>query len=102
MNDPIHTHPQKYIYIAYRQGMVVTVCKGCGSKHLIADHLGTISGSLGGGTNIEDYFRIKNGDKETGDVVNRVTQEVFHLEKLLAFDTEGGAISGEDGVPMLE
>jgi hypothetical protein len=83
--------------------MVVTVCKGCGSKHLIADHLGTISGSLGGGTNIEDYFRIKNGDnKATGDVVNRVTQEVFQLEKLLAFDTKGGAISGDDGTPMME
>ena len=84
--------------------MVVAVCKGCGSKHLIADHLGSISGSLGGGTNIEDYFKIKNaaGDKEKGDVVNRVSQDVFNLEKLLAFDTEGGAISGEDGIPMLE
>ena len=56
-------------------------------------------GSLAGGTNIEDYFKIK-GDED--DQVLRVSQDVFQLEKILDFDTEGGAIAGEDGRPMLE
>ena len=49
------------VCVAYREGVVVTTCKGCDSKHLIADNLSTDNGSLGGGTNIEDYFKINGG-----------------------------------------
>jgi hypothetical protein len=88
-------------YIAYRAGVVITVCKGCESKHLIADHLGfcDYEGGFEGDTNtIEDYF-VKKGSEET---VNRVSQDVFQLEKLLGIRTDSGSIIGEGGKPALE
>jgi hypothetical protein len=36
------------------------------------------------------------------DNVNRVTQEVFELEKILDFDSVGGSLIGDDGKPVLE
>ena len=106
------------VCVAYREGVVVTTCKGCDSKHLIADNLSTDNGSLGGGTNIEDYFKINGGsntnnncdhnngndDNTNQEVVLRVNQDVFQLEKLLHFDTSGGAIPGgdDDDEKMLE
>ena len=41
--------------MAYRNGIVITVCKGCMSKHLIADNLGWTKyiGGFDGDTNIE-------------------------------------------------
>ena len=85
-----------YIYIAYTEGVVIGICKGCKSKHLIADNLGTAG--LDGDTNIENYFKARGME----DNVNRVTQEVFELEKILGFDSIGGALAGEDGTPVLE
>lgn len=96
---------------AYREGMVIAVCKGCDSKHWIADNLG------GGGINIEDYFDpkqqdgSKNGDTTTnnyGDshtqdqrrqVINRVSPDVFELERVLDLT---GSMTDDDGNTVLE
>jgi len=71
---------------AYRQGVVITVCKGCMNKHLIADNLGWMQyvGGFDGNSNIEDYMN----DIGRGDEVNRVSQEVFELEKLVHSDAD--------------
>lgn len=79
-------------FTAYREGVVITVCKGCESKHMIADNLG--SGCLDGDANIEDYFKARGME----DIVNRVSQEVFELEKILNFDN----LIGDDGNAVLE
>jgi transcription elongation factor Elf1 len=79
--------------IAYREGVVITTCKGCGSKHTIADNLG--KGCLDGeSANIEDYFKARGME----DSIQRVNQEVFELEKMLDFD----GFVGDDGNPVLE
>jgi hypothetical protein len=86
---------------AYRTGVVIADCKGCESKHLIADHLGwtDYDGGFEGDTNtIEDYF-VEKGLKEK---VNRVSQDVFALEKLLNIQTNSGSIVGEGGNPAME
>ena len=92
-----HVYPAiQHKTIAYREGVVVAICKGCKSKHLIADNLGTAG--LDGDTNIEDYFKARGME----DSVNRVTQEVFELEKILDFDSLSGSLFGEKGKPVLE
>jgi mitochondrial protein import protein ZIM17 len=88
--------------IAYRQGVVITRCKGCDSQHLIADNLGWTDyngGFQGNKTNtIEDYFA---GDEKVQ--VSRVSTEVFELEKILqSYDSKSGAIIGDDGKLALE
>lgn len=88
--------------IAYRQGVVIARCKGCDSQHLIADHLGWTDydgGFRGNQTNtIEDYFA---GDQQVK--VNRVSPEVFELEKILqGYNVESGAIVGDDGKLAME
>jgi len=77
--------------IAYTEGVVIATCKGCNSKHMIADNLG--SGCLDGDANIEAYFKARGTED-----VTRVTEEVFELEKVLNMDT----LMGEDGKPVLE
>lgn len=77
---------------AYREGVVIAICKGCNAKHMIADNLG--SGCMDGTSNIEEYFKTKGME----DIVNRVSSEVFELEKMLDFD----GLLGEDGNPVLE
>lgn len=88
--------------IAYRQGVVIARCKGCDSQHLIADHLGWTDydgGFQGNKTNtIEDYF---SEDPEVK--VNRVSTEVYELEKILqSYSTKSGAIVGDDGKLAME
>lgn len=81
--------------VAYRHGVVITVCKGCMSKHLIADNLGWMQyvGGFDGNSNIEDYMN----DVGRGDEVNRVSQEVFELEKLVHSDASAdGPLSSLD------
>ena len=82
--------------LAYREGVVISVCKGCDAKHLIADNIGWSGVDMNSQKNIEDYL------KNQGTEVNRVSTEVFELEKVLNFDTKGGAILGEGGRPVLE
>ncbi|CAJ1969380.1 unnamed protein product [Cylindrotheca closterium] len=77
--------------IAYTEGVVITTCKGCKSKHMIADNLG--SGCLDGDANIEAYFKARGMED-----ITRVTEEVFELEKVLNMD----ALVGDDGNPVLE
>ncbi len=88
-------------FIAYTKGVVITVCKGCMTKHLIADNLGWSKfwGTDGfeGNTNIEEYM----DDIGKGDEVNRVSKDVFHLEQLYSGDNEakdsGEQLSDNDG-----
>lgn len=92
--------------LAYRKGVVIAVCKGCESKHLIADNLGW-SNYIGGfdfdngERNIEKYMENRdqeareNGtasDEGDNDLVMRVNQSVFDLENMLYKD-EGDAMS---------
>lgn len=109
--------------IAYTSGVVIARCKGCDSQHIIADHLGWTDykgGFEGPNINtIEDYFsneRKPKVDDETdsevvndtndanaNSVVNRVTQEVFELEKMLRqYDMKSGSIIGDDGKLAME
>jgi hypothetical protein len=81
--------------IAYNKGVVIAVCKGCTSQHLISDNLGFTQQFDG---NIENYF-AEQGSQER---VSRVNGNVFHLEKVLGVDTKGGAIFGPDGETFLE
>lgn len=95
-----HSHDQ-HTHAAYRNGVVITVCKGCESQHLIADHLGwtDYDGGFEGDTNtIEDYFVAKGQE----DAVSRVSEDVFQLEKLLDIQTDSGSIVGEDGNLAME
>ena len=80
--------------IAYNKGVVIVICKGCMSQHLISDNLGFTQQFDG---NIEEYF------KEQGEEsVSRVNEDVFNLEKVLGLDTKGGSILGSDGETYLE
>jgi DNL zinc finger len=87
--------------LAYRQGVVITRCKGCDNRHLIADHLGWTDhegGFQGNTTNtIEDYFA-----DDANVQVNRVSSEVFALEKILSYNSKSGAIIGDDGKLAME
>lgn len=73
--------------MAYRNGIVITVCKGCLSKHLIADNLGWTKylGGFNGDTNIEEFMKSMG----RGDEVSRVSKEVFDLENILYVDNTG-------------
>jgi hypothetical protein len=65
--------------IAYRKGVVIALCKGCQSKHLIADNLGWTDykgGFEGSTSNIEEFME----EKGRSDEVNRVSPDVFELE----------------------
>lgn len=77
---------------AYREGMVIAVCKGCNNKHWIADNLDpTLSHN-----NIEEYFESCG----KGDTVNRVTEEVYEIERV--FGLKEGEITDESGDVVLE
>ena len=85
--------------VAYRKGVVIATCKGCSTQHLIADNLGftNLWNKEEEGT-IEEFFANKGMD----DAVNRVSKDVFDLEKILGHDSDSGAIVGDDGKPALE
>jgi hypothetical protein len=53
---------------------------------------------MGGGSNIEEYFKAQGME----DSVSRVTPQVFDLEHILRFDSASGCLIGEDGNPVLE
>ena len=63
---------------------MITVCKGCLSKHLIADNLGWTKyiGGFDGDTNIEEFMETMG----RGDEVNRVSPDVYDLEMVLKKD----------------
>lgn len=101
-----HTHGKKiYLHLsflnelllAYRTGVVICCCKGCTAKHLIADNLGwhNYIGGFEGDSNIEEYMATRG----MGGEVNRVTEDVFELEKLL---DKTGVILDENGRSVLE
>ena len=83
--------------MAYRKGIVIAMCKGCHSKHLLADNLGWSNyvGGFdfdGGEYNIEMYMKNKANEEarkngglveENSDLVMRVNQDVFDLESVL-------------------
>eukprot|EP00568_Trieres_chinensis_P002060 CAMPEP_0183309276 /NCGR_PEP_ID=MMETSP0160_2-20130417/24778_1 /TAXON_ID=2839 ORGANISM="Odontella Sinensis, Strain Grunow 1884" /NCGR_SAMPLE_ID=MMETSP0160_2 /ASSEMBLY_ACC=CAM_ASM_000250 /LENGTH=241 /DNA_ID=CAMNT_0025473279 /DNA_START=63 /DNA_END=788 /DNA_ORIENTATION=- len=67
--------------LAYREGVVIVVCKGCQAKHLIADNLGwhNYIGGFEDNMNIEEYLGSAGREGE----VSRVSPNVFELEKAL-------------------
>ena len=101
--------------MAYRKGVVIAVCKGCHSKHLIADNLGW-SNYVGGfdfdngETDIETYMQNQAaadgssigtvvGENEN-ELVTRVTQDVFDLETMVHKGRENGNVmsGGNNGI----
>ena len=82
-----HRNSNRVSRIAYRNGVVICVCKGCMAKHLIADNLGwhNYIGGFEGEADIEQYLASRGRE---GDV-KRVSPEVFELEQLL--DQSGDA-----------
>ena len=78
---------------------MIASCKGCQSKHLIADNLGSGFASLDTKQEvcrtIEDYAKDEI-------MVNRVGKDVFDLDFIWHFDTMGGSLVGDDGKPVLE
>jgi hypothetical protein len=86
--------------MAYRNGVVIAVCRGCNSKHLIADNFGWNKYAGGfdydnGITDIEKYMASKDGDDMTmNDLVKRVSKDVFDLESILYKDQEGTSSNG--------
>jgi len=77
---------------AYREGMVIVMCKGCGNKHWIADNLDPALSH----SNIEEYFDSQG----QGDTVNRVTKEVYEIERV--WGLKEGEITDESGDTVLE
>lgn len=69
--------------VAYSNGMVVSTCRHCKSKHLIADNEGKLDmGEYG--KKIEEYLVEKKGEK-----VQRVTITAQDLENNYLVDTDG-------------
>ena len=77
---------------AYREGMVIVVCKGCNNKHWIADNLDPTLAH----NNIEEYFESCG----KADTVNRVNEEVYEIERV--WGLKEGEITGESGNAVLE
>jgi hypothetical protein len=78
--------------MAYREGMVIAICKGCQSKHWIADNLDpTLQAN-----NIEEYFASRGLD----DQVNRVSPDVYEIERV--WDFKAGQITDDNGKTVLE
>lgn len=80
--------------MAYRNGVVITVCKGCMSKHLIADNLGwtKYAGGFDDDNNIEEFMESLG----RGDEVNRVSRDVFDLEMTLHESNQIDDISSDE------
>lgn len=79
--------------IAYRKGVVISTCKGCESQHLIADNLGWTGHNFNttdGSNNLEDH------------TTQRVTEEVFELERILHCNANCGSLVDENGDKALE
>ena len=76
-----HKNSVRVSRIAYRNGVVICVCKGCSAKHLIADNLGwhNYIGGFEGEPDIEQYLASRGREND----VKRVSPEVFELEQLL-------------------
>ena len=68
--------------LAYRQGLVIATCRGCESRHLLADNLGWCSTDF---DNIEKFMdkRQEAAGGAVDDLVQRVSREVFELETTL-------------------
>ena len=91
-----HRNTHQVSRLAYRKGVVIAQCKGCFSRHWLADHLGWSKYAGGfdwenGERDIEQYMRNRDFSARLagitcdveGDVVKRVTQQVFDLETML-------------------
>jgi len=78
---------------AYREGVVIAVCKGCNTKHMIADNLGWskyAGGFNDGETNIEEFFQ----NRGESDSVHRVSIDAWDLEKLYRANKEDPTSNG--------
>mmetsp|Transcript_27324 Transcript_27324/g.56981 ORF Transcript_27324/g.56981 Transcript_27324/m.56981 type:complete len:262 (+) Transcript_27324:1-786(+) len=92
-----HRNSHMVTRLAYRQGVVIAQCKGCMTKHWIADNLGW-SNHVGGfdydngERDIETFMENRRIEARVGtdcddggnhDLVRRVNQDVFDLENIL-------------------
>ena len=69
--------------VAYHNGMVVSTCKHCKNKHLIADNQGKLD-MPEYGAKIEDYLA-----KERGEKVQKLTISAKDLEDNYLVDQDG-------------
>jgi len=72
---------------------VIAVCKGCNTKHMIADNLGWskyAGGFNDGETNIEEFFQ----NRGESDSVHRVSIDAWDLEKLYRANKEDPTSNG--------
>jgi len=107
-----HRNTHEVSRLAYRKGVVIAQCKGCFSRHWLADHLGWSRHAGGfdwdsGERDIEQYMQNRDfsarlegiaSDMES-DLVQRVTQQVFDLETMLhskRIDEESDISVGKD------
>eukprot|EP00584_Thalassiosira_punctigera_P019403 CAMPEP_0172553714 /NCGR_PEP_ID=MMETSP1067-20121228/51389_1 /TAXON_ID=265564 ORGANISM="Thalassiosira punctigera, Strain Tpunct2005C2" /NCGR_SAMPLE_ID=MMETSP1067 /ASSEMBLY_ACC=CAM_ASM_000444 /LENGTH=260 /DNA_ID=CAMNT_0013341937 /DNA_START=121 /DNA_END=903 /DNA_ORIENTATION=+ len=95
--------------MAYRKGVVIAMCKGCQTKHWIADHLGW-SNHVGGfdfdngERDIEMYMENRDHEarekcaypEKENDLVRRVNQDVFDLENAFYKVQEGNVLSATE------
>jgi hypothetical protein len=93
--------------VAYRQGIVIAQCRGCGNQHLIADHHwgGFTSRTTTNRTSSDNDDAIKDIEtylQHQGKSVHRVSPQVFDLEQVWSVDTSSGSIVGENGERSLE
>jgi len=78
-----HRNAQMVSKVAYNQGMVVSTCRQCKSKHLIADNEGKLD-MAEYGKKIEDYLVNTRGEK-----VQRMTISAKDLENNYLVDYDG-------------
>jgi hypothetical protein len=89
--------------MAYREGMVIAICKGCDSKHWIADNLDpTLTFN-----NIEELFACRSEGEQQQQQgqqqqqqVSRVTKEVYDIERVWGY--KPGEMTDSQGNPVLE
>jgi len=77
---------------AYREGMVVAICKGCDTKHWIADNLDP---TLKETPNIEDYLLLEQ-EKKHNKTEHKQSKESSSSGEDLSMESGGDNVSNDD------